>query len=156
MRSEKNAMTTKPDKSPDSEEEKCGVRSAAPELWKKLKPLARQMRHEPTPAENVLWQRLRNRKVVNTKFRRQHAIGRFIVDFYAAAANLVIEVDGPIHDYTQKEDTIRQEWLESQGLRVIRFTNDQVLQDIEAVLTTITTELNISSPSPKIGEGARG
>ena len=146
-------MTESVYKPPHPEEDKRGVRSTTPKLWAKLKPLAREMRHDPTPAENALWQRLRNRKVAHTKFRRQHAIGRFIVDFYAAAANLVIEVDGPIHDYTQEQDAIRQEWLESQSLRVIRFTNEQVLQNIESVLDTIATEL---SPSPGFGEGVGG
>jgi very-short-patch-repair endonuclease len=76
------------------------------ELWEALKPLARQMRHNPTEAENVLWQRLRD-KGIGVKFRRQHAIDRFIVDFYCAKSQLLIEVDGEIHDYTQEEDAIR-------------------------------------------------
>lgn len=149
-------MKTRTYDSAGLEEERQGVRSTTPEVWAKLKPLARLMRHEPTPAENALWQRLRNRKVANTKFRRQHAIGRYIVDFYAASANLIIEVDGPIHDSTQEQDAIRQEWLESQGLRVIRFTNEQVLQNIETVLTTIEATLTEVSPSPGFGEGTRG
>ena len=61
------------------------------------------------------------------KFRRQHAIDRYIVDFYCPEARLVIEVDGPIHRYTQDEDAQRQIKLEEHGLRVLRFTNDQVL-----------------------------
>ena len=122
------------------------------ELWEKLKPLARQMRHEPTPAEKLLWQRLRNRKIANTKFRRQHGIERFVVDFYAAEARLIIEIDGPIHEYTQEEDALRQEYLESLNLHVIRFTNDQVLYDIEAVLKSIAD----FTPSPRSGEGGGG
>jgi very-short-patch-repair endonuclease len=106
----------------------------SPELWAKLKPLARQMRHEPTPAEQKLWQRLRGKQLMGLKFRRQHPIDRFIVDFYCRQARLVVEVDGPIHDYTVEEDAIRQEFIEFQGLRVLRFTNDQVLREIEAVL----------------------
>ena len=78
------------------------------------------------------------------------------MDFYSAAANLVIEVDGPIHDYTQEQDAIRQEWLESQGLCVIRFTNEQILQNIENVLTTIEVTLSETSPSPGFGEGVGG
>jgi very-short-patch-repair endonuclease len=109
----------------------------SPKLWEMLKPLARQKRHEPTPAENHLWRYLRNRQVNNTKFRRQHAIDRFIVDFYCVEARLIIEVDGSIHDYTADEDALRQEFLESLGLRVIRFTNDAVLHDIQDVLIEI-------------------
>ncbi|MDY0020245.1 MAG: endonuclease domain-containing protein [Anaerolineae bacterium] len=101
------------------------------DLWEKLKPLARQMCHEPTPAEEMLWQRLRNRGVANIKFRRQHVIERFIVDFYAAEAHLVVEIDGPIHEYTQEEDALRQEYLESLNLHVIRFTNEQVYMTLK-------------------------
>ncbi|HEB64244.1 MAG TPA: DUF559 domain-containing protein, partial [Chloroflexi bacterium] len=89
-----------------------------------------------TPAENALWQRLRRRQL-GVKFRRQHAIDRFIVDFYSAEARLVVEVDGPVHQYRREEDAIRQEFLESQGLRVLRFTNEEVLTQIEAVLERI-------------------
>jgi very-short-patch-repair endonuclease len=107
-----------------------------PELWEKLRPLARQKRHEPTPAENMLWQRLR-RNQMGAHFRRQHTIERFIVDFYCAALKLVIEVDGSIHDYTQEEDAIRQEYLESRGLRMLRVSNDDVLRDVETVIVRI-------------------
>src|SRR5258707_2735504 len=97
------------------------------QLWEKLKPLAREKRHEPTPAESKLWICLRGRNIEGAKFRRQHTIERFIVDFFCAERKLVIEVDGDIHQYTVIEDTIRQEFLEQQGLRIIRFTNDEVL-----------------------------
>jgi len=111
--------------------------SAPPAWWDRLKPLARQMRHEPTPAEELLWQRLRNRQIAGAKFRRQHAVERFIVDFYCSEARLVIEIDGPIHDYTPAEDALRQEFLESLGLRVIRFANDEVQTGIERVIRQI-------------------
>ncbi|MHC5611987.1 MAG: endonuclease domain-containing protein [Nostoc sp.] len=67
------------------------------ELWKKLKPLARQMRCEATPAEKLLWQKLRDKQLLGFKFRRQQTIDRFIVDFYCNEARLVVEVDGEIH-----------------------------------------------------------
>ena len=118
--------------------------SAPPELWDKLKPLARQMRHEPTPAEEHLWQHIRSRRVFNTKFRRQHAIERFIVDFYCAEAQLIIEVDGSIHDYTQEQDAVRQAFLESLGLRVLRFSNGEVLLAIDAVPERIGEALNLT------------
>jgi len=70
-------------------------------VWQALKPLAREMRKSPTPAEDVLWQHLRGEQL-GVKFRRQHAIDRFIVDFYAREPRLIIEVDGPIHDSTEK------------------------------------------------------
>lgn len=114
---------------------------STPELWQKLKPLGRQMRCEPTPAEEKLWQKLRNKQLLGLKFRRQHSIDRFIVDFYCAQANLIIEVDGSIHEYTQMEDAIRQEFLESLGFRVIRFRNEEVLNSVEGVLEKIVGEL---------------
>jgi len=112
-----------------------------PRLWEKLKPLAREMRRNPTPAEDKLWQRLRNHKVLGFKFRRQHPIDRFIVDFYCSKAHLVIEVDGLIHQYTQEQDAVRQEFLESLGFRVLRFTNDQVNNDLEGVVKQISAAL---------------
>ena len=108
----------------------------SPALWAKLKPLARQMRCEPTLAEQRLWQYLR-RHQLGVKFRRQQVIDRFIVDFYAREARLIIEVDGPIHQYTVEEDLIRQESLESLGFRVLRFTNDMVFEAMPDVLAEI-------------------
>lgn len=113
-----------------------------PILWDKLKPIAREMRSKPTEAENVLWKRLRNHQLPGMKFRRQHNIERFIVDFYCAKAKLVIEIDGPIHQYQEKEDTIRQEFLESQNLNVLRFTNDTVLNKTEEVINKILENLS--------------
>lgn len=112
-----------------------------PELWARLKPLAREMRRNPTPEEDLLWQALRNKQLAGYKFRRQHAIDRFIVDFYCAEARLVVEVDGPIHQYHQEEDAIRQEFIESQGLHLLRFTTDQVNQNLAAVLEQISAAL---------------
>lgn len=113
-----------------------------PELWEKLRPIARQKRKEPTEAENILWQRLRNRQLSGFKFRRQHCIERFIVDFYCAEASLVIEVDGPIHDYHREEDKIREIFIKSQHLRIIRFSNEDILNSINKVLEKITLTLN--------------
>jgi very-short-patch-repair endonuclease len=107
------------------------------ELRAKLKPLARQKRHEPTPAENQLWQRVRNRQIKGAKFRRQHVIERFIVDFYCAEVRLLVEIDGPIHEYTPEEDALRQEFLEALGFRMLRFSNEMVFQQMEAVLAEI-------------------
>jgi very-short-patch-repair endonuclease len=118
------------------------------ELWAALKPLAREMRQDPTPAEKALWEQVRDRKVAGAKFRRQHTIDRFIVDFYCAEARLVIEVDGDIHQYTQEEDAIRQEFLESTGLRVLRFSNQQVLGDMAGVVSEIEGFITKDTPSP--------
>ncbi len=112
-----------------------------PHLWEKLKPVAREMRHSPTAAEKILWEHLRDRRLDGYKFRRQHAMERFVVDFYCSEANLVVEVDGTIHQYTAEEDAIRQEFLEAQGLQVMRFRNEEVLSDLRSVLDTIGTAL---------------
>ncbi|MCE2719253.1 MAG: endonuclease domain-containing protein [Dolichospermum sp.] len=95
------------------------------------------MRTEATLAEKQLWQRLKNKQLLGFKFRRQQVIDRFIVDFYCHEVKLVIEVDGEIHNYTQVEDAIREEFLESLGLRVVRFKNEDVLFRIEGVLEEI-------------------
>jgi len=94
------------------------------------------------------------------KFRRQHVIGRFVVDFYCARARLVIEVDGPIHQLQREEDATRQGYLESLNLRVLRFSNDEVLARPENVLSAISEALKTSppaaaTPSPHRGEGDR-
>jgi very-short-patch-repair endonuclease len=114
---------------------------SAPEQWQKLKLVARSMRHDPTEAEDALWQALRNRKLDGTKFRRQYSIGPFVVDFYCAEARLVIEVDGDIHLHQQAEDQTRQHFLEAQGMTVIRFRNQEVLNTINSVLAQIREAL---------------
>jgi len=84
----------------------------------------------------MLWQSLRM-KLTGLKFRRQQAKGPFIVDFYCVKARLVIEVDGPIHDGQREADSVRQEYLESLGLRVLRFSNDKVLGNTNGVIDAI-------------------
>ena len=126
-----------------------------PELWEKLKPLAREMRRKPTEAEEILWQHLR-RSQLCFRFRRQHAIERFVVDFYCAQAGLIVEVDGPIHQYRKEEDLIRQGYIESLGMRMLRFSNNEVCQALSGVLSQITVALT-SPPNPlsASGEGDR-
>jgi very-short-patch-repair endonuclease len=106
-------------------------------LWSKLRPSAREHRAKPTPAEAHLWQALRNRNLAGFKFRRQHAVGRFLVDFYCAEAALVVEIDGPVHQLQAPEDEARQAELEARGLKVLRFTNDEVQQDLLSVTARI-------------------
>jgi len=124
-----------------SEDDKTGPYFASRALWEKLKPAARDMRQNPTAAEDALWQRLRNRQVMDAKFRRQHAIEQFIVDFVCMEARLIIEVDGAIHDKQQEEDAKRDAILNASGFRVLRFSNEQVLSDIDVVLSAIAEAL---------------
>jgi len=119
---------------------------APADLWLKIKPLARELRTQPTPAEDYLWQHLRRKQIEGLRFRRQHVFDRFVVDFYCPAACLVIEVDGGIHEQQRDYDALRTEYLECLGLHVIRFTNQQVLEDIEDVLARIAEET--SPPNP--------
>ncbi len=119
-----------------------------PDLWEKLKPLAREMRHRPTEAEAALWDMLRRHGINGLKFRRQHPIDRFIVDFYCPAVRLVVEVDGEIHQYTAEEDALRTEILEALGMRVLRFTNDDVLYRPDFVRTTILSAATAELTSP--------
>jgi very-short-patch-repair endonuclease len=99
---------------------------------------AREMRHPQTPAEATLWHHLRNRNL-DFKFRRQHPIERFIIDFYCAEVKLCIEIDGDTHleQEQQEYDSARTEVLESIGCRVIRFTNNDVRHNINAVVQEI-------------------
>ena len=104
------------------------------------------MRREPTPAENALWDQLRNRRFKGLKFRRQHTVGRFIVDFLCADESLVVEIDGPIHQLEVRKDQIREKFLERHGLRVIRFTNEEVLFNLDDVLQRLGSELKNETP----------
>lgn len=113
-----------------------------PRLRGKLRTIARQMRHEPTPAENLLWDRLRDRQLSGYKFHRQQLIDRFIVDFFCPSAALIVEVDGDIHQQQVEADHEREQLLASLGFRVIRFTNTEVLTQINQVLLQILEVLN--------------
>lgn len=105
--------------------------------WELLKPQARRMRKAATPAEEHLWQQLRGKKVAGVKFRRQHTIDRFIVDFCSNQQRLIIEVDGEIHIAQKEQDAVREEYLRLQGYQILRFSNEDVLSRTEWVLTVI-------------------
>jgi len=97
---------------------------------------ARELRHDMTPAEKILWQELRANKL-GVHFRRQQVIAGFIVDFYCHMAALVIELDGDIHDFQPEEDTRRDKVLSEMGLRIVRFENEEVVMDLSAVVGKI-------------------
>lgn len=100
---------------------------------------------QPT-AEGQLWARLRNRQLEGHKFRRQVPLGRFIVDLACYDARLVIEVDGGQHAERKEEDAARTQWLEERGFRVLRFWNNEVQENIEAVLVRIAEVLENQKP----------
>ncbi len=119
---------------------------------------AREMRHPQTPAEATLWRALRDRRL-KYKFRRQHPIDRFIIDFYCAQAKLCIEVDGASHSAPkQKEyDAARTAYLEEQGYNVIRFTNNDVRYSLAAVVDAIMRVIEaIASPASPAGSDQAG
>jgi very-short-patch-repair endonuclease len=103
---------------------------------------AREMRRPQTPTETALWRALRNRNL-KYKFRRQHPIENFIVDFYCAQAKLCIEIDGATHlEPSQVEyDAARTAYLEESGYTVIRFTNDDVRDNLDAVVEEIIRKI---------------
>ncbi len=103
--------------------------------------LQRRLRGAATDAERRLWQALRHRQLHGLRFRRQHPYDGYILDFVCLEANLVIEVDGGQHAANGAEDAIRTSALEKAGFKVLRFWNDQVLRELDAVLQRIWDEL---------------
>ncbi len=100
---------------------------------------ARELRRNMTEAEKILWSRIRNKQINNTVFRRQHPIDIFIVDFYCHKHKLVIELDGGIHKHPdiQERDKNRSAEMEKYGLKIIRFTNNEILSDVNKVIEKI-------------------
>ena len=115
-------------------------KTADPKFWESLKEKARDMRKNPTPAEDAFWQEVRNDKW-GISFRRQHVIDRFIVDFVCLEHNLVIEIDGSIHDSQKERDNERSTILNSLGYRVLRFTNEEILSNINSIKSKILNSL---------------
>lgn len=108
-----------------------------------LREQARRFRNERTAAEERLWHRSRNRQLGGFKFRRQHPIDRFIVDFCCIERRMIVEVDGPIHDKQMERDEARTTVLQGLGYRVERYTNDQIQTQLEAVLRDLYSILTI-------------
>ena len=113
-------------------------KTASPDIYPLLRAFARENRKSATEAEQVLWEHVR-KGALGVKFQRQHIIGDYIVDFLAPNEALVVEVDGAYHAemQQQEDDKMRTEYLNRKGYRVIRFTNEQVLFDIENTLKQI-------------------
>jgi very-short-patch-repair endonuclease len=110
---------------------------------KKLKTLARQLRKNMTEAESFLWQRIRKKQLKGRQFYRQKNIGNYIVDFYCPSAKAIVELDGGQH-YTQegiRRDKVRDKYLDSLGLTTLRFSDREVLKNIEGVLERIFEHL---------------
>jgi very-short-patch-repair endonuclease len=109
----------------------------------------KDLRNNPTAAETILWQHIRRRQVLGKKFRRQFSIGRYIVDFFCVECDIAIELDGAPHfqEIRAEYDAERTAFLEDLGIRVIRFENRIVCQNIEAVLETIKDAIRQREPT---------
>ncbi|WP_309711712.1 endonuclease domain-containing protein [Armatimonas sp.] len=105
---------------------------------------ARQLRRESTPAEQVLWEALRGSQLQGARFRRQHPVETFILDFYCPRHKLVIEIDGGIHSQPEvrERDEERQHWIEAHGYEFLRFTNEEVLHELSWVLASIRAKIS--------------
>ena len=120
--------------------------------------LKRRLRSDMTGPETRLWSRLRARQLQGLKFRRQHGIGPYIVDFYCSEQSLVIEVDGDSHADADQivKDQRRDRYFQSLGLRVIRYINDDILKNLDGVLEDLAERLSSGSTSPRPSLRRRG
>ena len=137
---------------PDAGEAELGARSVSSSgggdvecTMAVIRHRAQKLRAKPTDAETVLWVRLRRRQVLGYKFRRQQVLGPYIVDFVCLEKRLVVEVDGSQHQEQRTYDEARTRWLESQGYRVLRFWNNEVLLEIDRVVEMIAQHLEDSA-----------
>ena len=138
------------------------IRRTPPELMQR----AKMLRQEATEAECVFWEAVRGRRCGGLKFRRQHAVGQFILDFWCPERRLVVELDGGIHERADvaAHDREREEWIQRYGVCILRFRNEEVLTNLEAVLQTIQGSKSPLAPllpqRPEergtLGEGAGG
>ena len=120
------------------------LRSASVKRGEPKRP--RRLRRDATDAERLFWSHVRDRKVEGAKFRRQWPIGKFVADFCCVEEMLVVEIDGGQH-VESKQDDERTKILKGKGYRVIRFWNNEVLENIEGVIETLKAEL-AADPSP--------
>lgn len=128
-------------------------------LRERARARARSLRETPTDAESLLWYHLRDRRLADHKFRRQRPIGPYFADFACLEAKLIVELDGGQHVDAATYDESRTRFMEAQGYRVLRFWNNEVLTQTDAVRERILRALQEGSPHPsplpQAGEGAR-
>ena len=149
---------------PSPREGEFRYHTTSPENWRLLHEEVLKMRKNPTPAEEILWKLLRKIHLTPTlsqgegentnsyRFRRQHIIDKFIVDFICLPKNLVVEVDGDIHDYQKEKDEERTQILQTLGFRILRFKNEEVLNNSSAVIEKINKELKALPLGEGVGE----
>ena len=117
---------------------------------------AKSLRNEASPPERLLWQHLRNRQLAGHKFSRQIPIGPYFADFLCREARLIVELDGPSHDNSADYDARRDAYCRAQGYSILRFTNADVLTNLEGVMSHIVTTLaHLPTPNPsRLREGS--
>ncbi len=150
-----NPLNLTPSPSPTEKGTKANFHTTDYEKWKKLKAFAKENRKNQTEAEKIFWEAVRDKKL-GWKFRRQHAIDDFIVDFVQIDQKLVIEIDGEIHNSpeNQEYDLMRTQFLKEKGFKVLRFTNDEIKNNLDEALSKVHQELSNNPLS--VGEGAGG
>jgi very-short-patch-repair endonuclease len=118
---------------------------------KALRDIRKELRNKSTSAEIAFWNLVKNRKIEGRKFRRQHSIDNFIVDFYCPSAKLIIELDGDYHGeyFRISEDLKRDEYLEKLGYMVLRFENRFIFKDPEFIIKEVVKKLN-NHPGPEV------
>jgi chorismate synthase len=139
----------------DEQSSKFGYITNTPGEWKTLKDFAKQNMHNPTKAEEKLWEEVRNRNIGGYKFRRQHPVEGFIPDFICLEKKLVVEVDGDYHNEEEQRqyDTARTSWLNAFDYEMLRFTNEEVLNDTVSVVKKITEALTKQKSNFKKSRG---
>ena len=106
---------------------------------------ARHLRERQTKAKSRLWNVLRAKRRCGLKFRRQHPVDPFITDFACISRRVIVEIDGGYHDYQYEDDLARQQYLENQGWSVMRFANEDVLDDVEDIAVSIANRLGLKA-----------
>ena len=116
--------------------------------------LRRKLRHDMTPAEKLFWSKVGGKQFYNLKFRRQHSIGNYIVDFYCPERKLIVEIDGDTHtdQKIMNNDEVRTNYLRSLGYEIIRYTNRDVLKNTEGVVQDLNQRLTPSNSPSRGGE----
>ncbi len=107
---------------------------------RKLKERRQDLRKNPTRAESILWNKLR-REQLGYKFRRQHSIGGYVLDFCCLKRKLIVEIDGPIHEFQKKDDLVRDKFFTDLDFDILRFKNEEIEKDLDIVINKIQQKL---------------